>query len=81
VAIAAALYLMVAASAASAGTLPAGFQDTSVLSSLDHPTVVRFSPDGRVFVAQKNGIVKVFSSPTATTGTTFADLRAEVDDY
>jgi glucose/arabinose dehydrogenase len=81
VAIAAALYLMVAATAASAATLPAGFQDTAVLSGLDHPTVVRFSPDGRVFVAQKNGVVKVFSSPTATTGTTFADLRAEVDDY
>jgi glucose/arabinose dehydrogenase len=34
-----------------------------------------------VFVAQKNGIVKVFSSITATTGSTFADLRTQVDDY
>jgi hypothetical protein len=34
-----------------------------------------------VFVAQKNGIVKVFSSVLATTSTTFADLRPQVDDY
>ena len=50
------------ATGARAATLPGGFQDTAVFSGLDHPTAVRFSPDGRVFVAQKNGIVKVFSS-------------------
>ena len=52
-----------------------------MLSGLDYPTAVRFSSDGRVFVAQKDGVVKVFSSVNATTGTTFADLRTEVDDY
>jgi glucose/arabinose dehydrogenase len=66
---------------AQAGTLPTGFQDTAVFSALDRPTAVRFAADGRVFVAQKNGIVKVFSSVAATTGTTFADLRSQVDDY
>jgi glucose/arabinose dehydrogenase len=70
-----------AAAPAHAGTLPTGFQDTAVFSSLDRPTAVRFAADGRVFVAQKNGIVKVFSSLTATTPTTFADLRSQVDDY
>ena len=70
-----------AASPAAAATLPNGFQDAAVLSGLDHPTAVRFSSDGRVFVAQKDGVVKVFSSVNATTGTTFADLRTEVDDY
>jgi glucose/arabinose dehydrogenase/PKD repeat protein len=72
---------LLAAGPATAATLPPGFQDTAVFSGLDHPTAVRFSPDGRVFVAQKNGIIRVFSSLTATTGTTFADLRSEVDDY
>src|SRR4051794_17096918 len=71
----------VSAAPAAAATLPAGFQDTAVFSGLDHPAAVRFSPDGRVFVAQKNGIVKVFGSLSATTGTTFVDLRAQVDDY
>jgi glucose/arabinose dehydrogenase len=69
------------AAPAKAGTLPTGFEDNVVFSGLDHPTAVRFAADGRVFVAQKNGIVKVFSSVAATTGTTFSDLRAQVDDY
>jgi glucose/arabinose dehydrogenase len=70
-----------AVSPAAAATLPAGFQDSAVLAGLDRPTAVSFSSDGRVFVAQKNGVVKVFSSVSATTGTTFADLRTKVDDY
>jgi glucose/arabinose dehydrogenase len=69
------------ATRAEAGTLPTGFTDSAVFSGLDHPTAVRFASDGRVFVAQKNGIVKVFSSINATSGTTFADLRSQVDDY
>ena len=69
------------ASPAAAGTLPPGFQDTAVFSGLDRPTAVRFSPDGRIFVAQQNGVVKVFDSVNATSGTTFADLRPEVDAY
>ena len=76
-----ALLALVTALPAGAATLPPGFQDNTVFSGLDHPTAVRFAADGRVFVAQKNGIVKVFSSVTATTGTTFADLRSQVDDY
>ncbi len=60
---------------ASALTVPPGFQDSIVMSGLDHPTAVRFSPDGRVFVAEKRGVVKVFDSLTDTTPTVFADLR------
>ena len=68
-------------SASAAETLPAKFQDTTVLSGLTHPTVVRFSPDGRVFVAQKNGQILVYDSLADPTPTVFADLRTEVDDY
>jgi glucose/arabinose dehydrogenase len=67
--------------APAAETLPAKFQDTAVLGGLDRPTVVRFSPDGRVFVAQKNGEILVYDSLADTTPTLFADLRTEVDDY
>jgi glucose/arabinose dehydrogenase len=83
VAVLAVLALLVLGSAtrAGAGTLPSGFIDSAVFSGLDHPSAVRFASDARVFVAQKNGIVKVFSSINATTGTTFADLRSQVDDY
>jgi glucose/arabinose dehydrogenase len=67
--------------AATSETLPAKFQDTAVLGGLDRPTVVRFSSDGRAFVAQKNGEILVFDSLADKTPTLFADLRPEVDDY
>jgi glucose/arabinose dehydrogenase/PKD repeat protein len=66
---------------ASGSVLPAGFQESVVFSGLLHPTVVRFSPDGRVFVAQKDGRILVFDSLADTTPTVFADLRGEVHDY
>ena len=62
-------------------TLPPGFQDSLVVDGLTHPTAVRFSPDGRVFVAEKSGLVKVFPSLYATTPSIFADLTTNVDDY
>lgn len=58
-----------------------GFTESIVLSGLTYPTVVRFSPDGRVFVAEKSGIIKVFSSLTATTPTVFADLTTQVYSF
>jgi glucose/arabinose dehydrogenase len=65
----------------SAQTLPDGFQQTIVFSSLVEPTVVRFAGDGRVFVAEKRGVVKVFDSLTDTTPTVFADLNANVYNF
>jgi glucose/arabinose dehydrogenase len=62
------------------GQLP-GFQDTIVYSNLVEPTAVRFSPDGRVFVSEKNGIVKMFDSLSDTTPTIVADLRTNVHNY
>ena len=67
--------------AAVASVLPNGFQDTVALSGLTNPTVLQFSPDGRIFVGQKNGVIKVFSSLTDTHPVTFADLSSEVDNY
>ena len=71
----------VAVSVISAATLPANFQESVVFSGLTNPTSIRFPRDGRVFVAQKNGIVKVFASLTATTATTFVNLPAAVHDF
>ena len=50
-----------APSAATAGTVPSGFQETVALSGLTNPMVVRFANDGRVFVAEKSGVIKVLS--------------------
>ena len=52
-------------------TLPAGFTESTVFSGLTNPTAVRFSPDGRVFVAEKSGLIKVFANLSATTPTVF----------
>ena len=64
-----------------AQTLPSGFSEQVVLSGLTKPTVAQFAPDGRVFVAEKSGLIKVFSKLGDTTPTVFADLRANVYDF
>jgi glucose/arabinose dehydrogenase/PKD repeat protein len=70
-----------AARPATAVSLPPGFQEEIVFSGLTEPTALRFSPDGRVFVAEKSGLVKVFDNLTDTTPTVFADLRTQVHNF
>ena len=77
----AALVTQAGPSPAGASTLPTGFRDSVVLSGLTNPTVLQFAPDGRIFVGQKNGVIKVFQSLTDTNPVTVADLSTEVDDY
>ena len=64
-----------------AAVLPSGFVDDVVLGGLTKPTAVRFSPDGRIFVAEKSGIIKVFESLSDSSPTVFADLRTSVHNY
>ncbi|HEU4542351.1 MAG TPA: PQQ-dependent sugar dehydrogenase [Jiangellaceae bacterium] len=66
---------------AAAVDVPAGFQEETVFSGLTQPTAVRFAGDGRVFVAEKSGLVKVFDNLTDTTPTVFADLRTQVHNF
>ncbi|HWI01511.1 MAG TPA: PQQ-dependent sugar dehydrogenase [Propionibacteriaceae bacterium] len=66
---------------AHAATLPAGFQESVVFSGLTNPTVVRFSSDGRIFVAEKRGVIKVFDSLSDSTPDVFADLNANVYNF
>lgn len=61
--------------------LPPSFQESIVFSGLNLPTAVRFSPDGRVFVAEKRGVIKVFDDLNDTTATVFADLSVQVYDF
>jgi hypothetical protein len=63
-----------------AQTVPSGFQDTTVLTGLVSPTVVRFAPDGRVFVAQKDGQIFVYESLTGARSL-YADLRVPVHNF
>ncbi|MGH2989111.1 MAG: PQQ-dependent sugar dehydrogenase [Solirubrobacterales bacterium] len=66
---------------APAATLPTGFQEDVVFSGLTEPTAVRFSADGRVFVAERSGLIKVFDSLSDSTPTVFADLRTNVHSF
>jgi glucose/arabinose dehydrogenase len=68
-------------SPAQAATLPPGFQESTVINGLTNPTVVRFAADGRIFVAEKRGVIKVFDSLTDTTPTVFADLNVNVYNF
>src|SRR5918997_693212 len=64
--------------AAGAAVLPAGFREQTVLTGLNQPMNIEFAPDGRIFVAEKAGRIKVFDSIADTTATIFADLSANV---
>jgi glucose/arabinose dehydrogenase len=61
--------------------LRSGFNDYAVFSGLNRPTAIEFSPDGRVFVAEKRGVVKVFDNLADRTPTVFADLRTQVYNF
>lgn len=69
---------VVTAAPANAVTLPAGFQEQVVFSGLNLPTNIEFARDGRVFVAEKGGRIKVYDDLADTTPTVFADLSANV---
>jgi glucose/arabinose dehydrogenase/PKD repeat protein len=70
-----------ASTGAATPVAPASFQLTTVFSGLTQPTAVRFASDGRVFVAQKNGLLLEYDSLASATPHTVADLRTGVDDY
>ena len=44
---------------AAAATLPPGFSETLVATGLDRPTAMSFAPDGRLFVCEQTGGVRV----------------------
>ena len=69
------------APSASAQPLQPGFTESVVLSGMSEPTDVAFAPDGRVFIAEKSGLIKVFSGLNTTTPTIAADLRTQVHNF
>ena len=66
---------------AAAGTVPAGFHESVVWSGLVNPTALRFAADGRVFVAEKSGRIKIFDDLADQTPTVFSGLTPDVFDY
>ncbi len=58
--------------------LPYQFADEVVVSGLDIPTGFAFSPDGRIFITQKDGVVRVVDRGVLQPGN-FIDLSGEVN--
>src|SRR5664279_2940828 len=63
------------------GVLPAGFQEQIVINGLSQPTNIEFAPNGKIFVAEKNGLIFEYDSLADTSPTQFADLSVEVMDW
>ena len=45
-----------------AATLPTGFSETLVATGLQSPTAMQFAPDGRLFVAEQGGRLRVIKN-------------------
>ena len=67
--------------AAASADVPVGFADEAVFTGLNHPMAVAFGPDGKVYVAEKRGVIMVYDSLSDTTPTVFADLHTNVHNY
>jgi uncharacterized repeat protein (TIGR01451 family) len=78
---AALIALLVVGGGSGAGALPTGFQETTVFVGLTNPTAIEFAADGRVFVAEKGGRVKVFDGLSDSSPDLFADLSANVHNF
>jgi glucose/arabinose dehydrogenase len=64
-----------------APAVPSGFADTVAISGLNLPTALAFASDGRVFVGEKSGLIKVFDSLSDPSPMVFADLRPQVHNH
>src|SRR4051812_37589253 len=53
-----------------------GFVDESVVTGLSSPTTMAFAPDGRLFVSQKTGALRVVKNGTLL-GTSFLSLTVD----
>src|SRR5262245_45777567 len=65
----------------SALALPTGFSESIVFSGLTNPTNIEFAAAGRVFVAEKSGVIKVYDNLNDTTPTSFSVLPPLVHNY
>jgi len=60
-------------------SLPAGFSTELFVGGLNYPTTIAFAPDGRLFIGQKDGRVRIFQNGTLLSAD-FINLVAEVNN-
>jgi glucose/arabinose dehydrogenase len=73
----AALLALAIGPAQGAVTLPTGFTQSPVVGGLTGPTDMEFAPDGRLFILEQRGLVRI-AKPDGTLGT-FLDISTNVD--
>ena len=56
------LTMVAFATGAEGATLPAGFTESLVASGLNNPTAMQFAPDGRLFVCEQGGRLRVIKN-------------------
>jgi glucose/arabinose dehydrogenase len=56
------LMIVACATGAHAATLPAGFTESLVASGLNNPTAMQFAPDGRLFVCEQGGRLRIIKN-------------------
>src|SRR5918995_6813218 len=65
--------------AAVAATLPTGYEERTVASGLTAPTAVDWAPDGRMFVAEKAGRVRVVTASGTLLTKPLVDISGHVN--
>src|SRR4051812_25417792 len=65
---------------AGAVALPPGFTTTTEVSGLTRPSRIAWAPDGRRFIAEKDGVLKV-AAPGSATAQTVLDIRDDVASF
>jgi len=78
------LALLIAALAlpqtASATVLPPGFSEVTMVSGFTSPVDMAYAPDGRIFVAEKSGRVRVVQNGVLRSAPVL-DLRSKVNAF
>ena len=74
------LAALVCAAPAGAGGYTSGFEERTIVGGLDEPVSMSWAPDGRLFIIEKPGRLKV-AAPGATQATTILDISDEVNNY
>ncbi len=62
-----------------ATVLPPGFVSEAVVTNLTGPTTIAFAPDGRMFIGQKDGRVRVFQNGVLLPAD-FINISAQVNN-
>jgi PKD repeat protein/glucose/arabinose dehydrogenase len=77
----AACLLLATSATAQAATLPAGFAEETLGAGLTAPVGAATAPDGRIFVAEKGGRVRVITPDRLTLAAPLLDISGRVNSY